>query len=176
MFGLIRGTHIPKRAVALKQKGAIFGFGSTTADDTGTVLKICEVVDPAEKQLLLKSPLHNLGEEQNVGLLNYEIGFRGHKHLETVSQKMVQSKSNDLTRGKSGELKRFRKQASDIKQLKYQWTKKMEALQKKGLSIQEVECLVLEKKKLEEKKNQHEVSWYINNKKTLTEVGDCVLS
>ena len=134
----------------LKQKGAIFGFGSTAADDTGTVLKICEVVDPAEKKLLLKAPLHNLGEERNVGLLNYEIGFRGHKHLETVSQKMVQSKSNDLTRGKFGELKRFRKQASDIKELKYQWTKKMEALQKEGLSIQEVECLVLEKKKLED--------------------------
>ena len=57
-----------------KQKGAIFGFGSSAVDDTGSILKISSLED---KALLQTVPVHNLGEEKSVGLLNYELDFRG---------------------------------------------------------------------------------------------------
>ena len=43
-----------------KQTGAIFGFGATANDDTGTVLKISTLED---RPILSNTPIHNLAEE-----------------------------------------------------------------------------------------------------------------
>ena len=34
-------------------------------------------------------PVHNLGEERNVGMVNYEINLLGKHNLKTTSQKIV---------------------------------------------------------------------------------------
>ena len=75
------------------QKGAIFGFGSRKDDDTGTVLKICNLSLIAE---LDQAQVHNLNEERSVGFLNYELDIRGKQHLEAASRKMVLNKAADL--------------------------------------------------------------------------------
>ena len=77
-----------------KQKGAIFGFGTHDAThDTGSILNICNFEDIAELQNV---PVHNLGEERNVGLFTYEIDFRGRHNFKTASQNIVQNKVKDL--------------------------------------------------------------------------------
>jgi hypothetical protein len=32
--------------------------------------------------------VHNIGEERNVGLVNYELSIRGSRNLESVSEKL----------------------------------------------------------------------------------------
>ena len=34
-------------------------------------------------------PIHNLGEERNVGMVNYELDIRGKQNLESASRKIV---------------------------------------------------------------------------------------
>lgn len=77
------------------QKGAIFGFGKEKDDDTKTVLKIGSL-DKKSMEELNKVPIHNLGEERAVGMINYEIGLRGKQYLNTASRNMVLNKSRDL--------------------------------------------------------------------------------
>ena len=64
----------------LKQKGAIFGFGDNLAENmvNDTVLQVHSFEDIGD---LDKGPVHNLGEERSVGLLNYELGMRGRHYL-----------------------------------------------------------------------------------------------
>ena len=40
--------------------------------------------------------VHNLGEEHNAGLFNYEISKRRKKKFDDTSRKLVLNKSNDL--------------------------------------------------------------------------------
>ena len=53
-------------------------------------------LDEEELNVLNTVQVHNLGEERNVGLFNYEISIRGKKNFEAASQKLVLNKSNDL--------------------------------------------------------------------------------
>ena len=67
------------------QKGAIFGFGKQAEDQTGTKLKISAAPPDIMNKLNSKHvPLHNLAEERNVGLTNYEINIRGKRNLSSV--------------------------------------------------------------------------------------------
>ena len=77
------------------QKRAIFGFSDKFCRDTGPVLKISDL-DEEELNVLNIVQVHNLGEERNVGLFNYEISIRGKKNFEATSRKIVFDKSNDL--------------------------------------------------------------------------------
>ena len=52
------------------QKGAIFGFGTTAENDTGSILKLSSLED---KSIPADMPVHNLGEDRNVGMLNCEL-------------------------------------------------------------------------------------------------------
>ena len=128
-----------------KQKGAIFGFGNTAGEDTGKILKISSLPD---RSILADTPVHNLGEERSVGMLNYELNFRGREHFNTSSQNVVVNKSTDLISDSFDKFKKFRKQAIDIKDIKQKWNKKMEELQKEGLSSQEAVSLTEESKKM----------------------------
>ena len=127
------------------QKGAIFGFGSNAQADTGNVLKICSLDD---KSILSDAPTHNLGEERSVGMLNYELNIRGNEQFNTSSQNLVLNKSSDLIKKCFGNFRKFKKQAKDIKDLKYQWNEKMKVLEKEGLASKEAASLSEESKKL----------------------------
>ena len=102
------------------QKGAIFGFGPKSDDDTGTLLKISSV-EIFEK--LNKVEIHNLGEERSVGYINYELQIRGKANLECASKQMILNKGRDLI--KSQDLSKLKKPAQKIKELKLQWNDKM---------------------------------------------------
>ena len=127
-----------------KQKGAIFGFGETAKDDTGNVLKICDLQD---KSILLNAPLTNLGEERNVGAINYELNFRGRECFKTSAQNLVLNKSIDLITDYKN-LRKYKKKATDIEDLKKKWNRKMEELEKQGLLDKEALSLSEEQKKL----------------------------
>jgi len=89
-----------------KQKGAIFGFGSTANDDTGSVLKLSTIED---KSILTNTPIHNLAEERNVGMLNYELNLRGRNQFKTSSQNLVVNKSTYFIRDDFQHLRKFTK-------------------------------------------------------------------
>ena len=78
------------------QKGAIFGFGSTSNENIGLVLKISDVVDMSS---LSKAPIQNSSGERSVGLLNYEINIKGKVHFRTGSQNIVINKYGTLLKG-----------------------------------------------------------------------------
>ena len=90
------------------QKGAIFGFGQSADQPTGAVLKLATLKD---KAILADTPVHNLGEERSVGMINYELNLRGRKNISSCSENLVLNKSEDLIRAKFDQLKNFRKQA-----------------------------------------------------------------
>ena len=122
------------------QKGAIFGFGPTKDDETGTVLKISELsADKIKKMDEAKVQVHNLGEENTVGCVNYEIGIRGKANLESVSRKIVLNRCSDLLeKANPNKIKTFRKQAIEIKKIKSEWNSKMKVLEEKGYSEKEI--------------------------------------
>ena len=66
------------------QQGAIFGFSDKSCRDTGPVLKISDL-DEEELNVLNTVQVHNLGNERNVRLLNYESSIRGKKNFEAAS-------------------------------------------------------------------------------------------
>ena len=126
------------------QKGAIFGFGSTAQNDTGSILKLVSLED---KSVLADTPVHNLGEERNVGMLNCELNLRGQKRFTTSSQNLVLNKSTDLIRNKFDKIKIHAKNIKDIRQ---QWSHRMEELDKAGLSTKEAASLSQEQRKLKD--------------------------
>lgn len=81
-------------------------------------------------------------------MLNHELSLRGCKELKTCSQNLVLNKSSDLL--KSDQFNKFQKQAKDIKDLKQQWSSKMEQMEKEGMILKEAASLTEEKKKLED--------------------------
>ena len=73
------------------QQGKIFGFGP----------------EAEEIQKLDTTVTHNLGDEQSVGLMNYELGIQVKSNLKTYSRKLILNKSFDLLE-KSGKLSDYR--------------------------------------------------------------------
>ena len=133
------------------QKGAIFGFGPQANTDTKNVLKIA-TVGKEELAILDKYvPVHNMLEERNVGNIQYEVAIRGKKHLESASRNLLLMRSSDLiAKAPSGSFKYFKKQAADIKKIKYGWTQKMEHLKNQGYEEQNLVHLRKEKVKLDD--------------------------
>ena len=91
--------------------------------------------------------MHNLGEERNVGMLNCELNLRGQKRFTTSSQNLVLNKSTDLIRNKFDKIKSHAKNIKDIRQ---QWSHRMEELDKAGLSTKEAASLSQEQRKLKD--------------------------
>ena len=108
------------------------------------VLKISTLED---KSILSNTPIHNLVEERSVGMLNYELNLRGRNQIKTSSQNLVLNKSTDLIRNNFEQLRKFKKQAKDIQDVKQQWSNKMEEIEKEGMSIKEAASLTQERKK-----------------------------
>lgn len=72
-------------------------------------------------EALDKVIIHNIAEERNVGLFNYEVGIRGRSSIESASRKGVLKRSADLIKNRpTGEFKKFRKPAQEIKEIKLQ--------------------------------------------------------
>ena len=117
---------------------AIFGFGATANDDNGSVPKLSSLDD---KSILSDTPIHNLAEERNVGRLNFELNFRGRNQFKTSSQNLVLNKSTDLIRSNFEHLGKFKVQAKQIKELKQQWSRKMEEIEKEGMSLKDTASL-----------------------------------
>ena len=131
------------------QKGNIFGFGPNKDDECGTVLKICSLDSKTLETLNNNAQVHNLQSERQVGETNYGLHIRGKKNLSTVSRKMVINRCSDLIKKKkTGEFKKFRKEAKKIKDLKLQWNEKMKVLQEKGYEEKELKNMLKESTKL----------------------------
>ena len=122
------------------QKGAIFGFGPNKDDDTGTVLKISDLTEKEVMEMDASHvQVHNLGEENNVGCVNYELNIRGKSNLETASRMIVLNRAADLLQSiNPKEIKSFKKQAEEIKELRKGWNKKMTALEEQGYTEKEI--------------------------------------
>ena len=71
------------------QKGAIFRLGPSSNMETNSVLKITNVDDETLDKMGKFVPVHNLGEERNVGMVNYEIDICGKRNLASASRKIV---------------------------------------------------------------------------------------
>ena len=44
--------------------------------------------------------VHNIGEERNESMINYELSIRGKQNLQTMSRKLVFNRSADLIQNK----------------------------------------------------------------------------
>ena len=141
------------------QEGAILGFGERKDADTGTVTKI-STLSEEKMEILDNVQTHNLGQERNVGFVNYELGIRGKHNLEAASRKMVLNKSADLISHSGSQYKKFRKQAAEIKELKVSWNRKMKGLEEKRFSQKEIVNTNLERQKLDDLK-------FLQNKATI---------
>jgi hypothetical protein len=110
--------------------------------DTGPILEI-RSLNGLEIDKLDNASVHNLAEERSVGFLNHEISIRGKRNLEAASKKMVLNKSADLVFNNSGDFRKFTETAKQIKEIKLEWNKKMQALEKEGYAKQDLKILVL---------------------------------
>ena len=109
------------------QKGAIFGFGPTALDPTqNNILKISNVDDKTLSELDRNVQVHNIGEERNVGMVNYEFSVRGKSSLDAVSRKVVINRSSDLINEQAHGYRKFRKASQSIDEIKAAWNKKTE--------------------------------------------------
>ena len=130
------------------QKGAIFGFGEEKNDETKTVLKISHLDEESLKKVN-KAPIHNLGEERAVGMINYELQIRGKPNLNTSSRNLVLNKSLDIIK-QNYTFKLFKKPKEEIAVLRQEWSAKMKALDSKGFTEKEALNLTQENKKLKD--------------------------
>ena len=95
------------------------------------------------------APVHNILEERNVGRVNYGLQIRGKANINSVARKMVLNSSFDKINNSDSRLfMDFRKQASDIKDLKIKWNSKMKALQEEGYTEKDLLNLKREAQKL----------------------------
>ena len=125
------------------------GFGDGKGNSQN-VTKISELNSKEISLLDRNVPTHNLGEERSVGFINYEIGIRGKRNLESASKKMVINKSSDLIEGSKNDFRKFRKQANEIDKIKKNWNEKMKKLAEDGYNQKENENIRLEKQKLDD--------------------------
>ena len=72
--------------------------------------------------------VHNLREERNVGLVNYELSIGWKKNLESVSRKIVLKRAEDLVQDSPKSFKKFKKEAQCIQDIKVKWSKQMKEL------------------------------------------------
>ena len=74
--------------------------------------------------------VHNLGEENTVGCVNYELKIRGKSNLDCVSIRIVLNRSVDLYNKIDSKVFSLKKETDEIKIVKNEWNK-MRALEKK---------------------------------------------
>ena len=115
-------------------------------NETKTVLKISHLDEESLKKVN-KAPIHNLGEERAVGMINYELQIRGKPNLNTSSRNLVLNKSLDIIK-QNYTFKLFKKPKEEIAVLRQEWSAKMKALDSKGFTEKEALNLTQENKKL----------------------------
>ena len=82
--------------------------------------------------------LHNIGEEQHVGMVNSELSIKGEQNLDIVPRKLVLNRSEDLIQNKSMlPFTMYQITAKDIKEIHLQWSEKMNELKRKGFDAKD---------------------------------------
>ena len=133
------------------QKGAIFGFRDKAAEPTDkNDAKICAMTKDEISVLDKNVQTHNIGEERNVGMINYELSIRGKGNLDSVSRKLVLNRSSDLLKENCSSFKKYRKAAADIKKIRVKWNAKMKELEKRGFDTKEALNLKKDASKLKD--------------------------
>ena len=103
------------------QKGAILALMKNMSDDTGIVLKLCDLDDEKINQLN-QVQIHNLSEEGS--------DIFGKQNLKYVSCKIVLNNSADLIIKNSSDFKKYRKPAAEIKTSCFNGAKKPKYLKR----------------------------------------------
>ena len=100
------------------QKGAIFGFGKNASSDTPKNVAKISTMYKEELEILDKNvQTHNIGEERNVGIINYELKIRGKENIDAVSRQLVLNRSADLIKQYACSFIRFKKEAKLIQEI-----------------------------------------------------------
>ena len=88
------------------------GFGKNASSDTPKNVAKISTMNKEELEILDKNvQIHNIGEERNVGMINYELKIRGKENIDTVSRKLVLNRSADLLKQNACSFIRFKKEA-----------------------------------------------------------------
>ena len=70
------------------QKGAIFRFGKNASSDIPKNVAKISTMNKEEFEILDKNvQTHNIGEERNFGMINYELKIRAKENIDTVPRK-----------------------------------------------------------------------------------------
>lgn len=82
--------------------------------------------------------VHNIGQEQNVGMVSYGLSIWRKQNLETVSRKLVLNHSADLIQNNwMLQFTMYRKAVKEIKEVHFQWSEKMNELKRKGFDVKD---------------------------------------
>ena len=80
-----------------------------------------------------------MGEERNVGMINYELGIRGKQLMDSATRKMVLNRpSNLIAMAEPGKFKEYRKESQEIQRLAVQWNSSVETMAKEGYSEKDI--------------------------------------
>ena len=82
--------------------------------------------------------VHNIGQEQNVGMVSYGLSIWRKQNLETVSRKLVLNHSADLIQNNwMLQFTMYRKAVKEIKEVHFQWSEEMNELKRKGFDVKD---------------------------------------
>ena len=82
----------------------------------------------------------NIGEDRNVGMVNYELSIRGNQNFEAEFRKLVLNRSADQIQNKSMlPFTMYQKAAKEIKEIRLQWSEKMNELRKNGFDVKDAQ-------------------------------------
>ena len=82
----------------------------------------------------------NIGEDRNVGMVNYELSIRGNQNFEAEFRKLVLNRSADQIQNKSMlSFTMYQKAAKEIKEIRLQWSEKMNELRKNGFDAKDAQ-------------------------------------
>lgn len=82
--------------------------------------------------------VHNIGQEQNVGMVSYGLSIWRKQNLETVSRKLVLNHSADLIQNNwMLQFTMYRKAVKEIKEVHFQWSEKINELKRKGFDVKD---------------------------------------
>ena len=105
-------------------------------------------VSTMDQEKLKKAAINNLDAERSVGSINYELGERGAKNLNSASRNHVISKALPLTKDKSVDTKfREMERKKVMPAIVEAWNRKQEQLSKEGLSTKEAQNVVVDRRR-----------------------------
>lgn len=132
------------------QKGHIFGFGLAPNEVELPKMKILSNLSNDELKFLDTAPVHNLHEERNVGLVNYELSRRGYGNLNSVSRKNVLNKSFDLIKCPQFRNRFYKSSAKNIAAKFNEWNESQKIMEELNFKQSEMSSMLQDKRKLDD--------------------------